>query len=47
MPDALDDNHGGTTAPPEPVLELGERRILIVSSSFLVHLLRSYGDYLT
>lgn len=37
MPDASNDN-GGTTAPPEPVLELGERRIRIVSSPFLVHL---------
>lgn len=35
MPDAATDNNGGTAAPPEPVLELGERRILIVSHSFL------------
>jgi len=44
MPDAANDSHGDTTAPPEPVLELGERRILIVSNSVptLFQLGRSY-----
>lgn len=40
MPDASNDT-GGTTAPPKPVLELGERRIRIVSNPFLVHMVLS------
>lgn len=48
MPDAANDSHGHTTAPPEPVLDFGERRILIVSNAFrtLVNLGRSYDRLL-
>lgn len=41
MPDASNNTDGATAAAPEPVLELGERRILIVSSLSLVHMVGS------